>query len=101
MEAFHSRSETADALDFEAFEAGISGSIVLPGSPDYDEARQVHHANTDRRPALIVRAADALMSRGPSRWRVSPVSSFRSAAVATASPATAPTRAASSSTSAR
>ena len=59
MEAFHPRSETADALDFEAFEAGISGSIVLPGSPDYDEARQVHHANTDRRPALIVRAADA------------------------------------------
>jgi FAD/FMN-containing dehydrogenase len=59
MEAFHPRSETADALDFEAFEAAIHGSIVLPGSPEYDEARLVHNANTDRRPALIVRAADA------------------------------------------
>src|SRR3954451_1802993 len=59
MEAFHPRSETADALDFEAFEAAIHGSIVLPGSPDYDEARLVHNANSDRRPALIVRAADA------------------------------------------
>ena len=51
--------ETADALDFEAFVAGLHGSIVLPGSPDYDEARQVKSANADRRPALIVRAADA------------------------------------------
>ena len=60
MEAFRTtRSETADALDFEAFEADLHGSIVLPGSPDYDEARQVHNANADRRPALIVRAADA------------------------------------------
>ncbi len=60
MEAFRtSHPATPDALDFEAFLAGLHGSIVLPGSPDYDEARQVHHANADRRPALIVRAADA------------------------------------------
>src|SRR3954470_20466006 len=59
MEAIHPRSDTAHALDFEAFEAAIHGSIVLPGSPDYDEARLVHNANSDRRPALIVRAADA------------------------------------------
>ena len=60
MEAFRpTLRETADALDFEAFVAGLHGSIVLPGSPDYDEARQVKHANADRRPALIVRAADA------------------------------------------
>src|SRR4051794_14802038 len=59
MEAFHPRSETADALDFEAFEASIHGSIILPGSAEYDEARLVHNANADRRPALIVRAADA------------------------------------------
>ncbi|MFL5673999.1 MAG: FAD-binding oxidoreductase [Chloroflexota bacterium] len=59
MEAFIARSETADTLDFEAFEAGLHGSIVLPGSPEYDAARHVHNANTDRRPALIVRAADA------------------------------------------
>src|SRR6185503_16468776 len=60
MEAFRiARPETTDTLDLEAFEAGLSGSIVLPGSPDYDEARQVHSAINDRHPALIVRAADA------------------------------------------
>ena len=60
MEAFRTaRPDLDDALDFEAFEAGLHGSIVLPGSPDYDVARQVHSAINDRRPALIVRAADA------------------------------------------
>jgi FAD/FMN-containing dehydrogenase len=60
MEAFHfSRPDIDDALDLEAFEAGLSGSMLLPGSPDYDVARLVHHAQADRRPALIVRAADA------------------------------------------
>jgi len=60
MEAFRpTHPETADTLDFEAFEADLHGSIVLPGNPEYDTARQVNHANVDRRPALIVRAADA------------------------------------------
>jgi FAD/FMN-containing dehydrogenase len=60
MEAFRfARPDVDDALDLEAFEAGLTGSIVLPGSTDYDEARLVHHAQADRRPALIVRAADA------------------------------------------
>lgn len=60
MEAFHfSRPDVDDALDLEAFEAGLTGTMLLPGSPDYDEARLVHHAQADRRPALIVRAADA------------------------------------------
>ena len=53
------RAATAFTLDLEAFEAGLHGSIVLPGSADYDEARQVQSAQYDRRPALIVRAADA------------------------------------------
>ena len=57
MEAF--RPALDDALDFEAFEATLHGSIVLPGSPDYDVARQVHSAINDKRPALIVRAADS------------------------------------------
>ena len=60
MEAFGSPRPTRDdALDLEAFEAGLRGSIVLPGSVDYDLARQVKSAQYDRRPALIVRAADA------------------------------------------
>lgn len=60
MEAFRSpRIAFDDTLDLEAFEADLRGSIVLPGSPDYDVARQVKSAQYDRRPALIVRAADA------------------------------------------
>ena len=59
MEAFSHPRPITDALDLEAFEAGLRGSIVLPGSVDYDLARQVKSAQYDRRPALIVRAADA------------------------------------------
>jgi FAD/FMN-containing dehydrogenase len=60
MEAFHAtRLDIDDPLDLEAFEAGLNGTMILPGSPEYDEARLVHHAQADRRPALIVRAADA------------------------------------------
>jgi FAD/FMN-containing dehydrogenase len=60
MEAFRSLYPmTADVLDLEAFDARLRGSIVLPGSVEYDEARQVKSAQFDRRPVLIVRAADA------------------------------------------
>ena len=61
MEAFRNpRPDIDRILDLDAFEADLRGSIVLPGSPDYDEARLVHHALSDGRPALIVRAADAV-----------------------------------------
>ena len=60
MEAFrHPGIAIDDPLDLEAFEADLRGSIVLPGSAEYDEARQVKSAQYDRRPAMIVRAADA------------------------------------------
>ncbi len=60
MEAFRSaRPDIDHILDLDAFEADLRGTIVLPGSPDYDEARLVHAALSDARPALIVRAADA------------------------------------------
>ena len=58
MEAFRPTRHD-DALDLDAFEAGLHGSIVFPGSPEYDQARQVNSARADKRPALIVRAADA------------------------------------------
>jgi FAD/FMN-containing dehydrogenase len=46
-------------LDLAAFVAGLNGSVIRPDDPAYDEARQVHNAVYDRRPALIVRAVDA------------------------------------------
>jgi hypothetical protein len=60
MEAFrHPRPDLDDASVLDAFAAELHGSVVLPGTPDYEEARLVHHANADRRPAVIVRSADA------------------------------------------
>ena len=38
MEAFRFAAADHDVLDLEAFEATLHGSIVLPGSPDYDVA---------------------------------------------------------------
>ena len=64
MEAFrHPFADVTDLgddldLDLDAFEASLAGSVIVPGSPDYDTARQVHSANADGHPALIVRAAD-------------------------------------------
>jgi FAD/FMN-containing dehydrogenase len=37
----------------------IKGSVIGPGDPGYDEARKVFVGGIDRRPALIVRVADA------------------------------------------
>jgi FAD/FMN-containing dehydrogenase len=60
MEAFRNpRPDLDDVSVLEAFASELHGSLVLPGTQDYEEARLVHHANSDRRPAVIVRAADA------------------------------------------
>src|SRR4051794_22309032 len=37
----------------------IKGQILTPEDPDYDVARSVAFANVDRRPAVVVRPADA------------------------------------------
>ena len=39
--------------------AEISGRVIEPDDPDYDQARAVHYGGFDRRPAAIVRVADA------------------------------------------
>jgi FAD/FMN-containing dehydrogenase len=41
------------------FTADLRGRVIGPDHPDYDEARTVFYARFDRRPELIVRAADA------------------------------------------
>jgi FAD/FMN-containing dehydrogenase len=46
-------------LDVNAFAAGITGTVITPGDPGYDDRRQVQNRMHDRYPALIVRAAGA------------------------------------------
>jgi FAD binding domain/Berberine and berberine like len=41
----------------EAFQASVRGALLRPGDAGYDDARQIHNAMIDRRPALIVRCA--------------------------------------------
>ncbi len=43
----------------ETLEAGLRGSVLLPGASGYDEARTVWNAMIDKRPGLIVRCAGA------------------------------------------
>ena len=39
--------------------AAVSGRVFVPGDPEYDPARVPFYAGPDRRPAVIVRVADA------------------------------------------
>ena len=39
--------------------SALKGRLVMPGAPDYDALRQVVPANYDRRPAALIRVADA------------------------------------------
>ena len=46
-------------IDIVAFSAGITGTVIRPEDPAFETARLVHNATFDRRPSLIVRAANA------------------------------------------
>jgi FAD/FMN-containing dehydrogenase len=39
------------------FKTTLRGQLLLPGAAGYDEARKIHNAMIDRRPAMIVRCA--------------------------------------------
>ncbi|MGH8068359.1 MAG: FAD-binding oxidoreductase [Candidatus Entotheonellia bacterium] len=41
----------------EAFQASVRGALLRPGDAGYDDARHIHNAMIDRRPALIARCA--------------------------------------------
>jgi FAD/FMN-containing dehydrogenase len=45
--------------DVSMLKSKVNGAVVLPDDPDYDEARKIWNAMIDRRPAVIVRCADA------------------------------------------
>jgi FAD/FMN-containing dehydrogenase len=44
-----------DDKHIEQLRAGMRGRLLLPGEPDYDQARVIFNGMFDRRPALIVR----------------------------------------------
>jgi len=39
--------------------SAFTGRVIAPGDPEYDRARSVHDGSVDRRPAVIIRPADA------------------------------------------
>ena len=47
------------STDVDAFAASLSGTVIRPLDEAYDEARHVHNTLFDRRPFLVVKAADA------------------------------------------
>lgn len=49
---------TTVGLDTTPLDAQVRGELIRPGDESYDQARAVHNAMIDRRPALIVRAAN-------------------------------------------
>ena len=51
------RSELTPMID--ALREALSGEVIVPGHPAYDEARQVWNGLIDRRPAVIARCANA------------------------------------------
>jgi FAD/FMN-containing dehydrogenase len=52
-------SSTSTSLSIPELRTALSGRVIAPDDPDYDDARRVFSGIFDRRPAVIVRAADA------------------------------------------
>ncbi|HET8524761.1 MAG TPA: FAD-binding oxidoreductase, partial [Thermomicrobiales bacterium] len=51
--------DSALAAAIEKLAPAIRGDMIQPGDPTYDDARSVYNGMIDRRPALVVRCADA------------------------------------------
>jgi FAD/FMN-containing dehydrogenase len=51
--------DTATKNKIDEFKGTLRGDVLLPGDPDYDQARQIWNAMIDKRPAMMVRCAGA------------------------------------------
>ena len=49
----------ARVLDTHSLQQAVKGTVVVPSDPTYDSVRAIWNAMIDRRPAVIVRCADA------------------------------------------
>ena len=52
-------SSPVTPIDIDSLVASVSGTVIRPDDEAYDEARHIHNTLIDRKPSLIVRAADA------------------------------------------
>ncbi len=50
---------TPSAASFESLQSELSGDLILPKDPNYDETRQIWNAMIDKRPAAIARCRNA------------------------------------------
>lgn len=50
---------TTSGIAIPALRDSVRGRVVVPEDPDYDDARAIFYGGIDRRPAAIVRVADA------------------------------------------
>src|SRR5262245_59274887 len=46
-------------IDIDSLVASLTGEVIRPDDESFDEARHIHNTLVDKRPSLIVRAADA------------------------------------------
>jgi FAD/FMN-containing dehydrogenase len=54
-----SAASDPNSLPIRQLRADLTGEVIAPDDPSYDEARRVFPGNIDRRPAVIVRPVDA------------------------------------------
>lgn len=48
-----------EGISIERLRADLKGRVIAPSDPDYDQARVIFYGGFDRRPAVIIRPADA------------------------------------------